>query len=98
MGGDVAVRTGGLDRLDRQIRGAARGAAAVYAEVLKRAISVCDEDPGAAGYLDVLELHSELAETYVRLAGSRRRCDTRTRWSSMGTVVSPIPGAAGRRS
>ncbi len=38
-----------------------------YAEVLERAIAVCDEDPGAAVYLDVLELHSELAETYDRL-------------------------------
>ncbi len=67
MGDDVGVRSGELDRLDRQIRGASRGPALAYADVLERAIGVCDEDPGAAAFLDVLELHSELAETYDRL-------------------------------
>ena len=67
MGDDVAVRSDELDRLDRQIRGASRGPALAYADVLERAIGVCDEDPDAAAYLDVLELHSELAETYDRL-------------------------------
>ncbi len=67
MGDDGAVGSEELDRLDRQIRGASRGPAPEYADVLERAIGVCDEDPDAADYLDVLELHSELAETYDRL-------------------------------
>ncbi|MGB8022412.1 MAG: SEC-C metal-binding domain-containing protein [Candidatus Nanopelagicales bacterium] len=61
------MRSDELDRLDRQIRGASRGPALAYAEVLERAIAVCDEDPNAVVYLDVLELHSELAEAYDRL-------------------------------
>lgn len=67
MGHDVAVRSDELDRLDRQIRGASRGPAVAYADVLEHAIAVCGEDPDAAAYLDVLELHSELAETFDRL-------------------------------
>jgi tetratricopeptide (TPR) repeat protein len=67
MGDDGAVRSGELDRLDRQIRGASRGPAVAYAEVLERAIAVCDQDPEAAAYPDVLDLHSELAETYDQL-------------------------------
>ena len=38
-----------------------------YAEVLERAIAACEEDPDAAAYLDVLDLHSELADAYDRL-------------------------------
>jgi hypothetical protein len=67
MGDDGVVRRDELDRLDREIRVAGRGPAAAYAEVLERAIAVCALDPQAAAYLDVLELHSELAETYDRL-------------------------------
>lgn len=61
------MRSDEIDRLDRQIRRASRGPALAYAEALERAIVACDEDPDAAAYLDVLELHSELAETYDRL-------------------------------
>jgi len=35
--------------------------------VLERAVAICQEDAEAADYLDALELHSELAETYDRL-------------------------------
>jgi hypothetical protein len=38
-----------------------------YAEPLERAVAACQGDADAAKYLDVLELHSELAETYDRL-------------------------------
>ena len=38
-----------------------------YAEVLERAVAACQGDAAAARHLDVLELHSELAETYDRL-------------------------------
>lgn len=64
---DVAVRTADLDRLDQELRAASRGPAAAYAEVLERAITACEADPAAARYLDVLDLHSELAETYDQL-------------------------------
>ena len=67
LGHDVAVRTEELDRLDREIRRASRGPAEAYAEVLERAIDACAVDPAAAAHLDVLELHSELADTYDRL-------------------------------
>ena len=61
------MRTEDLDRLDREIRRASRGNAEAYAQVLERAIAACDDDPDAAAHLDVLELHSELADTYDRL-------------------------------
>lgn len=61
------MRTEKFDRLDQEIRGASRGPAEAYVEVLKRAIAACEADPAAAAYLDVLELHSELADTYDRL-------------------------------
>ena len=67
MGDDDAVASDELDRLDRDIRGASGGPALAYAEVLERAIAVCEVNPDAAAYLDVLDLHSELAETYDRL-------------------------------
>lgn len=35
--------------------------------MLERAIAACEDDAAAAAYLDALELHSELAETYDRL-------------------------------
>ncbi len=56
------MRNDDLDRLDQEIRRASRGPAEAYAEVLKRAIAACEADPAAAAYLDVLELHSELAD------------------------------------
>lgn len=64
---DVAVRTEDLDRLDAEIRHANRGPAAEYAEVLERAIATCEADATAAEYLDVADLHSELAEAYDQL-------------------------------
>lgn len=64
---DVAVRTEDLDRLYAEIRRASRGPAEDYAEVLERAIATCEDDATAAEYLDVVDLHSELAEAYDRL-------------------------------
>jgi tetratricopeptide (TPR) repeat protein len=56
-----------MDQLDREINRARSGAPEAYAEVLERAVAVCEGDAEAARYLDVLELRSELAETYDRL-------------------------------
>lgn len=56
-----------LDHLDREITEAHSGPPEAYAEVLERAVAACQGDAKAARYLDVLELHSELAETYDRL-------------------------------
>ena len=67
LGHDGAVQTGELDRLDKEIRSASRGPAEAYVEVLNRAIAACEADPAATAYFDVLELHSELADTYDRL-------------------------------
>lgn len=64
---DVAVRTEDLDRLYAEIRRASHGPAEDYAEVLERAIATCEADATAAEYLDVVDLHSELAEAYDRL-------------------------------
>lgn len=64
---DVAVRTKDLDRLHAEIRRASRGPAEEYADALERAIALCEDDPAAADYLDVVDLHSELAEAYDRL-------------------------------
>ena len=50
------MRSDDLDRLDRDIRGASRGPALAYAEVLERAIAVCEVNPDAAAYLEVLEV------------------------------------------
>src|SRR5215213_3232680 len=61
------VRTDELDQLDREINQARSGAPEAYAEALERAVAACQGDAHAARYLDVLELHSELAETYDRL-------------------------------
>jgi tetratricopeptide (TPR) repeat protein len=66
-GKDVSVRTEEMDQLDREITQARSGPPEAYAEALERAIAACYADAGAAEYLDVLELHSELAETYDRL-------------------------------
>jgi tetratricopeptide (TPR) repeat protein len=66
-GNDVAVRTDEMDRLGREINRARSGPPEAYAEVLERAVAVCQGDAEAARYLDVLELHSELAEAYDRL-------------------------------
>lgn len=56
-----------MDQLDREISRARSGPPEAYAEVLERAVAACQGDAQAAKYLDVLELHSELAETYDRL-------------------------------
>ena len=64
---DIAVRTEDLNRLHAEIRRASRGPAAEYADVLERAIDACEGDAAAAEYLDVLDLHSELAEAYDQL-------------------------------
>lgn len=64
---DVAMRTDELDQLDREIDRARSGPPEAYAEVLERAVAACQGDAQAARYLDVLELHSELAEVYDRL-------------------------------
>lgn len=61
------MNTEDLHRLDQEIRRASRGPAVAYAEVLERAIAACEDDATAAEYLDVVELHSELADTYDRL-------------------------------
>ncbi len=66
-GNDDAVRTDELDQLDHEINQARSGAPEAYAEALERAVAACQGDAEAARYLDVLELHSELAETYDRL-------------------------------
>src|SRR3954471_22090851 len=64
---DVAVRTDEMGRLDGEISRARSGPPEAYAEVLERAVAACQGDAQAANYLDVLELHSELVETYDRL-------------------------------
>ncbi len=56
-----------LDQLEREIAEARSGPPEAYAEALERAVSACQGDADAARHLDVLELHSELAETYDRL-------------------------------
>jgi hypothetical protein len=61
------VRTEDLDRLHAEIRKASRAPAQEYADVLERAIATCKGNPAAADYLDVVDLHSELAEAYDRL-------------------------------
>ena len=64
---DVTVRTDEMDQLDRDISRARSGPPEAYAEVLERALAACQGDAQAAKHLDVLELHSELAETYDRV-------------------------------
>ncbi len=106
---DVAVRTDGLDQLDQEIRAASRGPAEEYAEVLERAIAACDSDPAAARYLDVLDLHSELAEAYDQLGrvedalrhadalvegGYRSKPDPRCRRAEILTRHGRLPEAA----
>jgi tetratricopeptide (TPR) repeat protein len=61
------VRVEGLDRVYRELSEAAAGPPEAYAQVLERALAACEADPTAAGYLDMLELHDELAEAYDRL-------------------------------
>ncbi|WP_206051606.1 SEC-C metal-binding domain-containing protein [Nocardioides ferulae] len=61
------MQTDDLDRLHAEIRRASRGPAEEYANVLERAIATCEGDPAAADYLDVVDLHSELAEAYDQL-------------------------------
>jgi tetratricopeptide (TPR) repeat protein len=61
------VRANDLDQLNREIAEARSGPPEAYAEALERAVAACQGDADAARHLDVLELHSELAETYDRL-------------------------------
>ena len=61
------MRVDELDRVYRELREAAAGPPETYAQVLERALAACEADPAAAEYLDVLELHDELAEAYDRL-------------------------------
>ena len=61
------MRTEEINQLDREITRTRSGPPEAYAEALERAVAACDADPAAAEYLDVLEVHSELAETYDRL-------------------------------
>lgn len=51
----------------RELSEAAAGPPEAYAQVLERALAVCEADPAADEYLDVLELHDELAGAYDRL-------------------------------
>lgn len=67
VGDDGAVRADELDRVYREIRDAAGGPPEAYASVLERTLAACAVDPAAAEYLDVLDLHSELAGTHDRL-------------------------------
>jgi tetratricopeptide (TPR) repeat protein len=67
VGNDVAVRIDELEQLGGEIAEAQSGTAAAYAVALERALAACDADPEAAEYLDVLEIHSELAEAYERM-------------------------------
>ncbi|SDY87167.1 Tetratricopeptide repeat-containing protein [Modestobacter sp. DSM 44400] len=55
------------DRVYRELREAAAGPPEAYAQVLERALAACEADPAAEEYLDVLELHDELADAYDRL-------------------------------
>ena len=64
---DGAVRMDELDRVVRELREAAAGPPEVYALVLERALAACEADQATDEYLDVLELHDELAEAYDRL-------------------------------
>jgi hypothetical protein len=64
---DDAVHVDEADRVYRELREAAAGPPERYARVLERALAVCAADPAADEYLDVLELHDELAEAYDRL-------------------------------
>ena len=61
------VQAGEWDRVHREIRRSAAGPPEAYAQVLERALAACEADPAADGYLDVLELHDELADAYDRL-------------------------------
>lgn len=61
------MRTEELDRLDRDITTARSGPAEAYAHALEQGLAACEADAAAAEYLNVLELHSDLAETYDRL-------------------------------
>jgi tetratricopeptide (TPR) repeat protein len=63
---DGAVHVDELDRVVRELREAAAGPPETYARVLERALAACEDDPAADEYLDVLELHDELAEAYDR--------------------------------
>jgi hypothetical protein len=61
------VRANHLDQLDQEVTEARSGPLEAYAGALERAVAACQGDAEASRYLDVLELHSELAETYDRL-------------------------------
>lgn len=56
-----------LDLLEGELFGARSGPGAQYAKVLERVLVACESDPRAAGYFDVLEIHSDLADVYDQL-------------------------------
>ncbi len=56
-----------LDVLERELVDARSGPGAQYANVLERVLVACESDPRAAGYFDVLEIHSDLADVYDQL-------------------------------
>ncbi len=64
---DGAVHVDEADRIARELRETAAGPPGTYARVLERALAACEADPAADEYLDVLELHDELADAYDRL-------------------------------
>ncbi len=55
------------DRIARELRETAAGPPGTYARVLERTLEACEADPAADEYLDVLELHDEVADAYDRL-------------------------------
>jgi hypothetical protein len=82
----------------RELREAAAGPPETYAQVLERALAACEADPAAEEYLDVLELHDELAEAYDRLGrveDALRHADGRV---ERGYQSAPDPRCRGRRS
>ena len=88
---DGAVRMDELDRVVRELREAAAGPPETYAQVLERALAACEADPAAAEYLDVLELHDELAEAYDRLGRVEGALPARRRSWFAGSRSAPDP-------
>ena len=85
------MRTEDLDRLYAEIRQASPGPAEDYAEVLERAIATCATDATAAEYLDVVDLHSELAEAYDRLGRIEEALREADLLVELGYRSQPVP-------
>lgn len=85
-------------RLGGELDAARSGPVEAYAEVLERALVVCDDDREAAAYLDELELHDELAEAYDRLGRVEGRCFMPMCWPSGAMRVRRIRGVVEPRS